>query len=306
LIDPLAPHRRAPGYDATNVSLESPSTEAPQRAPIACPKNHIAELDATRETPAEIRTGVEVDPKRGGTGPNARPGVQSGSETGPFWGVLPARRSKWLGFGSETGWFFWSISDRLWTSGRGGLGSDAVLHDCHSRPGPRLYVAESAETVMKWLGKNHRAAEEAQRIAREDGMSPYRAQVAGHIASFQDAWSFRSTIAELVGCSVKTVQRATNQLKELGRIVTYPALPTEVLPGRTRPLRVWASHRIYQWGVKAVQRAKVAVLSKAVVQPGAKPPKAPPKPYRERAAEAGFPDVASWLDAMSRPPPKPG
>lgn len=157
---------------------------------------------------------------------------------------------------------------------------------------------------MTWLGKSHRRAEEAQRLARADGLSPFRAAVAGHIASFDDGWAFRATIAEAIGCCVKTVQRAINDLRASGRLKVWPAPPTEVLPGRTRPLRVWASHRKWQWGAVAVAVAKVANVVKAVVQPAAKPAKPKPPTARERAAAAGFDDVAAWLDAGG-PPPKP-
>jgi hypothetical protein len=155
---------------------------------------------------------------------------------------------------------------------------------------------------MTWVGTRHKAAEKAYRIAREDGFSPFRALVAGHVASFEDAWIPRKTLAAIIGCSVKTVQRGLNQLRELGRVKIWPAPPTEILKGRTKPLRLWHSHRVYQWGVAVVRQA-VAHVTKAVIQP-----KAPPKPKqmhpRERAAAAGFPDVASWLEAGG-PPPKP-
>lgn len=153
------------------------------------------------------------------------------------------------------------------------------------------------------MGKSHRKGDEAYRIALADGLSPFRAQVAGHVASFPDAWVPRATIAEMIGCCVKTVQRGLNQLKELGRVRIWPAPPTEVLPGRTKPLRFWASHRVWQWGAAAVERSKVAQVVKAVVQPRSAP-KVPALTIRQRAAADGWgDDVVGWLDAGGIPKP---
>jgi hypothetical protein len=155
---------------------------------------------------------------------------------------------------------------------------------------------------LKWLGPNYSAAERAYAQAREAGMSPFRALCAGHFASFADCWAFRAAVAEAVGCSVRTVQRASNDLKASGNLKVWPLKPTEVPPGRTRPLRCWASHRVWQWGVAAVSRTKLAQVVKQVVQPAAKRPRIG-RSVAEMKAEAaalGL-SLAEWLDRQSLP-----
>jgi len=126
---------------------------------------------------------------------------------------------------------------------------------------------------MKWIGPLHARAEQAQRWARDDGASGFGQAIAGHYASFSDAWAFQASIAETVGCCVRTVQRWIRRFKEAGALKVWPARPGEILPGRTKPFRCWASHRVWQFGVAAVHRTKVGNL----VKTASKRPKAPPE-----------------------------
>jgi transposase len=125
---------------------------------------------------------------------------------------------------------------------------------------------------MKWVGTLHARADQASRWARDDGASAFGQQIAGHYASFTDAWAFQASIAEAVGCCVRTVQRWIRRFKDRGALKVWPARPGEILPGRTKPFRCWASHRAWQFGVAAVERTKVGNLVKDVTK--AKKPRA--------------------------------
>lgn len=124
---------------------------------------------------------------------------------------------------------------------------------------------------MKWVGTLHGRADQAAKWARDDGASAFGQQIAGHYASFSDAWAFQASIADAVGCCVRTVQRWIRRFKERGALKVWPARPGEILPGRTRPFRCWASHRVWQFGVAAVERTKLGNL----VNKTTKRPKAP-------------------------------
>lgn len=77
-----------------------------------------------------------------------------------------------------------------------------------------------------------------------------RALVIGSVASFKECWAFRRKLAEKVGCSVRTVQRALTQARSEGLIGLARAKKTEVPPGwQHGPVTCGWSHRwVVGWG----------------------------------------------------------
>jgi hypothetical protein len=138
-------------------------------------------------------------------------------------------------------------------------------------------------------------------------MSAGRALVLGTIASFKQCWMFRRKIAEHTGLSVRTVQRAITQGRELGLMGTARAKPNEVPPGLDKPVVCGWSHRwVVGWGLavarakEAVERARLRRLAK-LAAPDAPAPKRPPNP-RQRHYTAEELD-AELLRLAEKPPP---
>jgi hypothetical protein len=115
-------------------------------------------------------------------------------------------------------------------------------------------------------------------------MSPLRAFVIGEIGSFRDCWEFRKKIAKVVGCSVRTVQRAITQGKSLGLVGVARAKKTEIPPGAARPVECGWSHRwTIGWGKvgrvvdEAIAQARARWITRSVVA-AASAPTSSPKP----------------------------
>lgn len=92
-----------------------------------------------------------------------------------------------------------------------------------------------------------------------------RALVIGSVASFKECWTFRKNLAEKVGCSVRTVQRALTQARAEGLINLARAKKDEIPPGKDangnpfRPFPCGWSHRwVIGWG-KAAEVVKESV-----------------------------------------------
>ena len=165
-----------------------------------------------------------------------------------------------------------------------------------------------------WSGPYQTEGLAAYQRAVDAGMSSLRATVLGHIGSFKDCWKFRKTLAELVHGSVRTVQRALTQGREVGLIGTARGKITETPPGAARPVSCGFSHRwTIGWGQsgKMVQDAIAEARAKAerrklnrvalATVSVAPPPKHPARPPARRW-------TAEELDAelaKTRPPDKP-
>jgi DNA-binding transcriptional MocR family regulator len=87
-----------------------------------------------------------------------------------------------------------------------------------------------------------------------------RSLVIGHVGSFKECWAFRKKLADKVGCSVRTVQRALTQARSEGLIGLARAKKTEVPPNWEHgPVTCGWSHRwVIGWG-KAGEAARDAV-----------------------------------------------
>lgn len=182
----------------------------------------------------------------------------------------------------------------------------------------------AAALVSEWLGPVHSEARAGFRRAREAGLSPMRALVIGHVASFKECWTFRKNIAVKVGCSIRTVQRALTQAKAEGLIGTARAKKDDIPPKWEHgPIPCGWSHRwVVGWGKagKMVADAVHAAKARWLVKHAA--PQRVPRPATEIGAPRTYKPTArpeyqrrSWtaaeLDAeldrllpATRPPPE--
>jgi hypothetical protein len=125
-----------------------------------------------------------------------------------------------------------------------------------------------------WLGPSPNEARAAYGRARESGMSALRALVVGNIASHRDCWAFRAKLAQKVGCSVRTVQRAITQATSLGLIGVARAKPNEKPPGVGHVVPCGWSHRwTVGWGRAgaAVKRAVDAARARFTLRRASRP-----------------------------------
>jgi AraC-like DNA-binding protein len=125
-----------------------------------------------------------------------------------------------------------------------------------------------------FVGPYQHEARAAFLRAIESGLSVTRAYVLAQVASFKDGWLFRSTLAEKVGCSVRTVARAFAQAKREGLLRTHRAKKREIPPGCDQPLRCGWSHRfVIGWGAagaavkQAVECARARWLMNRCIKP---------------------------------------
>ena len=94
-----------------------------------------------------------------------------------------------------------------------------------------------------WIGPDWTEAQAMYERARELGMSKSRAEALAHVASRKDLWAFARYVAERIGCSVRTFQRAITQGKSLGLVRTARGKKTEVPPGANAPIACGWCHR---------------------------------------------------------------
>lgn len=90
-------------------------------------------------------------------------------------------------------------------------------------------------------------------------MSALQSLALGNVASFDDGWLFRNTIAEHIGCCVKTVQRALNRGKREGLLGIARAKKGEIPKGLKYPLNCGWSHRWMIARDMVGQAAKAAI-----------------------------------------------
>jgi|WetSurMetagenome_2_1015567.scaffolds.fasta_scaffold570715_1 DNA-binding transcriptional regulator LsrR (DeoR family) len=112
--------------------------------------------------------------------------------------------------------------------------------------------------AILWPGPYAGEAVKAFHRAIESDMGSLRALVIGCVGSFRDCWVFQRQIADRLGCSVRTVQRALRQARDLGLIECHRAHKNENAPGLQKPIPCGWSHRwVIGWGLvgEAVSRA---------------------------------------------------
>lgn len=122
-----------------------------------------------------------------------------------------------------------------------------------------------------WPGPFGQEAVRAFHRATDAGMSTLRALVVGCVGSFKDCWMFQRQLAQRLGCSRRTIQRALRQARQLGLIECHRSKRNERPPGVAKPVECGFSHRwAIGWG-RALEAAKVAVkvARVAVTIPGA-------------------------------------
>lgn len=157
-----------------------------------------------------------------------------------------------------------------------------------------------------WLGPDWREAQASFEAALRLGLTPVRALVVGHIASFKDCWTFARTLADAVRCCRRTVQRAVAEAKSLGLMGTGRAKKNEIPKGRKEPLSCGWSHRwIIARGMPLEQRAPEQAMAKTKWWLSVQKRKVKPRELfalreRKRTGRQPPPGVstAEWLDRM--------
>lgn len=80
-------------------------------------------------------------------------------------------------------------------------------------------------------GVHRREAYRLFRYALEQGMSWLRARVLAAAASYgEKVWAFQGGLADFVGCSLRTVQRAFDEAKHLGLVTSRRSRQGELTP----------------------------------------------------------------------------
>lgn len=157
-----------------------------------------------------------------------------------------------------------------------------------------------------WPGEFPNEATRAFNRAIEAGMTSLRSLVIGSVGSFRDCWMFQGSIAKRIGCSIRTVQRALRQGRELGLIECHRSKPKEKAPGIGRTLPCGWSHRwLIGWGRSndAVKKlVNVARAQRIVSGAFRNRPKTPEKPatHRRWSAEEIEAELAR---RQGQPPP---
>jgi len=186
--------------------------------------------------------------------------------------------------------------------------------------GPTLQGAGCGPALRPaYLGPNFHEGRHAQQRAREAGLSSARAEVIGNIASQPDLFAFRETIAEQVGCSVRTVARALKQGVEEGLIRVHLCKKGEKTP-TGRKLNCRWSHRWFVGrglaaaaAVAAIAAAKLARVTRAASR-AALPPRQPvprgskarpaPRRWTPEEIEAELAKLPPDPPELAKPPPE--
>lgn len=98
---------------------------------------------------------------------------------------------------------------------------------------------------MIFGGRFRDAAREAHAFAVAEGMRGFGPVIYAELTSYgRDPWIFQSSIAERLGCSVRTVQRWLHAFREAGLLQCFRGKKREVPPGASGPIRCGFSHRV--------------------------------------------------------------
>ena len=163
------------------------------------------------------------------------------------------------------------------------------------------------ERASFWPGRFSDEANRAFNRAIQSGMTSLRSLVIGSVGSFRDCWMFQRTLAKNLGCSLRTVQRALREGRQLGLIECHRAKAKEKAPeiGKTLPCG-WSHRWVVGWGraKETVEKLVNVARAKALV-PGLfrkKPKKAEESatPHRRWTAEEIEAELAR---RQGQPPP---
>jgi hypothetical protein len=93
-------------------------------------------------------------------------------------------------------------------------------------------------------GKFQQSGREGYAFAVAEGFRGFGPMIYAELMSYgRDPWIFQSSIAERLGCSVRTVQRWLHAFRELGLLQCWRGKKREVPPGASGPIRCGFSHR---------------------------------------------------------------
>lgn len=176
-------------------------------------------------------------------------------------------------------------------------------------------MTAAAARVQLWHGPDVAEGAAAYTRAIDAGFSELKARVYGSIASWKDCWTLQSTLAKFHRCSVRTVQRAARDARELGYLRCAWCKKGETPPGASGPMPFkWCHRWVPGRGLagaaleKAVSKARALwAITKAgkgqtfnapqSSKPRPKPRKPPPHLTREQRAR--------WIDEQIATEPEP-
>lgn len=182
-----------------------------------------------------------------------------------------------------------------------------------SQKGP---LRQASRGGRRFLGSDWQTALNAIERARDAGLTELRAQVVGQISSFTDGWVFRRRLAELLDCSVRTVQRAITQAKAEGLLGVARAKRSDIPPGAREPLPCGWSHRwtiardlVGAAAAAAIRAARLEQLTRAATRAAAGTARAirrrepPTDAQLEQRRQQQRSELAAWSDAHARDGP---
>ncbi len=106
-------------------------------------------------------------------------------------------------------------------------------------------------------GVHRREALFVFRYALSEGMSWKRARVLAAAASYGETfWGFQDNLAEFVGCSIRTVQRAFNEAKVLGLLYSRRSRKGELTPTGKYLKCGFALRTFTTWGLRSARRIR--------------------------------------------------
>jgi hypothetical protein len=127
-------------------------------------------------------------------------------------------------------------------------------------------MSSAASSQRLWPGPLQREGVDTFREALSEGMSVARSLVLGVVASFRDCFMFQRRIAEICGCSVRTVQRALHEGRERAFIECHHSKPNETPPGLARGTRIpcgWSHRWIVGRGLSEPLRLAARAIKKS-------------------------------------------
>lgn len=99
--------------------------------------------------------------------------------------------------------------------------------------------------MMLFGGPFQSEAKKAYAVAVAEGWRGKGPTVYAELVSHgKDPWIFQSSIAEAIGCTVRTVQRWLRRMRDEGLLQCFRAKKREIPKGRDKPVSCGWSHRV--------------------------------------------------------------